>query len=507
MDSTDSFLALKDKVLSKKPILREILAKHGSKSLFDYVKGYISVNLNPPIKSRQNELIGTIKEEVGKLLGKQAGQSVANQLKRYYYVSTADHHGPICHPFFLSSNLISAAPYFEQGDTVLNNVIVLSCGNVSLNNSSFPRGLIFNALGKNGLALHQLPFSSAQYRQCPVFNFPKYTEENITSTFKLLYEKVQSGELTQAVAEKAVGLLEEIYLKPDVLEANDYSEQITKTNFTLWQKFFNAMKIKHAPNLIYLEQESLVNRLLINHHLFEDTVISRMIFDPSFEKLILKYFDNIQGAFSVAEGWGTYFFWALPKGAKYRLQLFKQGNYLASADGSYKVALTPDGLYQALVKKELIPSMMMCYVLLTFYYGLKCLGGFSQVNYLTFMKKAYIKMQADRGKFKSIELCARVQTKEMGGDFTLAFLSGGQAGLVPATGLDLLLYGDEKTWPCLVNESKNITLEEAINPLLPEFYRIIYPENMRTPELMELSSQEISRLTYLEKKISPCVTL
>jgi hypothetical protein len=189
------------------------------------------------------------------------------------------------------------------------------------------------------------------------------------------------------------------------------------------------------------------------------------------------------------------------------LQLWKKGNWLESADGSYRIELRPDTIREALKKRELIPGMMLCYILLCFYYGLKCLGGFSQVNYLTFMKNAYIKMQADRGNYKSIEMCARAQTKEMCGDVALAFLGLPDGSLTPATGLDLILHGSEYTWPKLVELSKLITLEEALNPMMPEFYRIVYAEDVRKSDLNAVTAEDIVKLTGLDKKMKACAYL
>ena len=147
---------------------------------------------------------------------------------------------------------------------------------------------------------------------------------------------------------------------------------------------------------------------------------------------------------------------------------------------------------------------MLTFIVLSFYYGLKCLGGFSQVNYLTFMKNAYIKMQTERGNYRSIEVCARAQTKEIGGDFTITFIKGPNGEMLPATGIDLILYGDDKTWPTLMEESKTIGLDEAISPMMPEFYSILYPEVERDPELSAITSTDITKLIKLDSKIKAC---
>lgn len=501
-----NYSRLKEAVLDKRPVLREILKKRGTKNLYDYSQEYIRVNLNPPIQDRQEEFLGTFRSEVAKSLGAEVADSAVEQLRQHYYVSTADHHGPICHPFFLNSNLMASAPYFEYADPVLKNVIVLACANVSLNNSSFPRGLIFNSFGNGKIQTHRLSFLPSNAHSSTVYNFRPYTSDEVKKIKVLLQEKVRSGDVQDSVGKKINDLIDEIYNQPVVLDSDCFSDQVTKTNFQLWKKFFPSND-PATPNLIYLEQEGLVVRLLIEHHLYSDSTIARILFDPGYDDLMYKYFEGIMGAFSREREVGTYLFWGVSKDKNYRVQLWKDGDYLASKDGSIKIELSPTALEQALVDGQIIPSMMMIFITLCFYYGLKCLGGFNQVNYLTFMKNAYIKMQVDRGNYRSIEVCARAQTKELCGDLTVAFLGGPNGELIPATGLDLVLYSSHNTWPCLVEESKQISLEEALAPMMPEFYRIIYPEAERDPVLAAITPEEITKLIKLDEKIKPCITL
>jgi len=501
------FEKLVDKVLDKRPVLREIIEKRGDKNLYEYAKDYINVNLNPPIQQRQDELIGTMSEEIQRLLGADVAKSVADQLAAHYYVSTADHHGPVTHPFFINSNLLTSAPFFEHSDPVLQNVIVLACGSVSLNNSSWPRGILFNTYTKGKIQTQKLSFFPAKDRLCPVFNYRSYTKEDIERCKGFLRDMIKSGDVHIEEGTKIEALLDEIYLNPAALDSQDFSEQVTKTNFKLWKKFFGEKYADEAPNLIYLEMESIVTKLLVKHHLYTDTVMTHLLFDHAYDPLVEKHFDGIQGAFDRKANYGTYLFWGLPKGAKYRIQMWKEGDFLVAEDGSYKIELKPEIIQKALETKELMPSMMLSYMVLAFYYGLKCLGGFSQVNYLTFMKNAYIKMNVDRGNYRSIEVCARSQTKEMGGDFTLAFMGGPNGELVPSTGLDLILYGTEESWPKLIEQSKIISLKEGIFTLMPEFYRILYLETERDPELLSVSPEDITKLLKLDEKVKACTNI
>jgi len=503
---SEKFYTLREKVLERKPVLRHIVEKHGDKVLYDYAKEYAQVNLNPPIKRRQDELIGTIQRIVTERLGDDVGVSVGEQLKKYYFVSTTDHHGAICHPFFLNGNLISSATYFDASDPVLSNIIVLACANISLNNSSYPRGLLFHSNLGNQQEMHRLSFFPASDRLCPVYGYRSYTHYDIERMKQDIERKARTQAIAPTVAQKLMYLIDTVYASDQALSAATFSDQITLTNTRLWNQFFAPNHID-APRLIYIEQETVVSELLINYHLNHDTIIKHILFNPKLESLIHKYFQGIRGAFSLFEQSGTYFFWALPKGQKYRQQLWKRGEYLVTADESYRIALAPDAIAEALRTKEIIPSMLLTFMVLAFYYGLKCLGGFSQVNYLTLMKRAYIKMLADLENYKSIEVCARVQTKELCGEVTLAFLKNSEGTLMPATGLDLLLYGNDMTWTQFVELSKNVTLAEALNPLMSEFYKILFPENTRQADLAALTPEEITHLTGLHEKIKPCAIL
>lgn len=505
-EQTGAFQALRDSVLSQRPILNELIQKRGQKSLYEYTKDYISVNLNPPIKQRQDELIGTFRKEIAKLLGDEIAQKAAKQLERYYYVSTADHHGPICHPFFINANLLLAAPYQEINDPDLQYVIVLACASISFRNSSFPRGLLFHNATDQKFEVERVAFFPASMRACPVFNWRAFVQEEIETIKRDMNNKVKSKKMTMAVGTKINGLMDEIYLQPDVLACKTFSEQVTKTNYTLWQKFFGDAK--QAPaNLICLEQETLVMQLLLDYHLEQDTILHHVLFDASYDPLMQQYFEGVMGAFSIKDHWGSYLFWAIPPGQKYRVQLWKQGNTLVTDDGSYQLELTPAALRVAMEKREIFPTTLLDFFVLSFYYGLKCVGGFNQINYLTDMKNAYIKMNVDRGNYRSIEVCARAQTKEMNDGFTLAFVAGSDQKTYAATGLDFFLYGDDTTWPRLVETIKQITVEEAFNPLLPELYRVIYNEKDRTPELSAITDEQIMQLTGLDKKITPCAQI
>lgn len=504
-DSLKNFNSLKQKVLEKRPVLKQLLKKKGGKNILEYSNQYIDINFNPTIPRRQNELLEVIGSTVEERFGKGKANSVVNQLKKYYFVSTADHTGPINHPFFLNSNLLIAASMLNHNDPALKNIIVLSCARISVDNSSFPRGLFFHNYQNEKLETHRLAFFSGNLRPPLIYNVRPYCKADLEKIYLELEVKLKKNEITNNQCQKLISTFKEVYDRPEFLNLPTYTEQISKTNFLLWKKFFPDSDTK-LPDLIYLELEDIVAKLITKYHLTQDTIVNHILFDPEYEPYINTYFENIFGSFSRKESSGTYLFWALPPGARYNLQLWREGSFLVSKDRSYKIELTPEAIKEALIKKELIPGLLLDFMVVSFYYGLKCLGGFNQINYLTMMKNNYIKMNVDLENYRSIEICARAQTKELCDGPTIAYLGyNGEQQLTLASGLDLILYQDKNSWKTLIDLAKNITLEEALNPLLPEIYKISYDQKEWEENLTSITEKEITNLTGLNKKIKPCI--
>lgn len=492
----------------KRPVLNDVLKNHGQKSVFEYLKGYIAKKYIPTNSTRQQELIDVVRKETESRLGKEAADSVAEQLKEYYYVSTTDHYGPIYHPWVFNFNMIASAVCAEDGEPALKNIITLACANVSLNNFSFPRGFAFHSdiTGKNNL--NRFSFLPSNAHSYPVYGFRGYNVDEINKVKKSLKDAVAKKDIRAEEERKANSILDEIYAKPELFGSEYYADQITKTNFALWNKMVPKIGPKKI-NFVYLEQEWIVTRLLIEKHLGKRTTVSRILYDEKSEELLMKYFAGLPESFSRREKLGTYLFWAQPKGDKtrHRLRLWKEGNLLMSEDRSYKVELTPEALEKALISKELVPSVLLTFIVLCFYYGLKCLGGLGQINYLPLLKQAYIKMQNDLERYESAAACEKTETDNLGGEITVALLSSKTNGTAPATSWDFLIHDKGDAWKIFERQTKQITLEEAIVPMFTEDYPIIYPLNERHPALAAITAKDITRLMNLDKKIRPCVSM
>lgn len=498
---------MQDRILQARPMLGNILQYQGQKSLFNFAKTYTRTNYNPLIEPRKQEFLVTFRQMVTELLGETVAESATTQLKRYYNVSTAEHNGPLTHPNLVNANLLASLPCLDPIDPNYENIIVLACANISFDNYSFPRGLIFHSFAKGEMQTNQLVFFPRSARPCPVTYYPAYTTEAIDSAKKRIQTFVQEGVLRNEEALRLTALVDEIYNDPSVLACKDYTDQVTKTNYMLWKKMLPSQRYK-APNLVFLEQEKLVNRLLLANHLDRDTVISRMLFDSRYHTAILKYFDGISGAFTSETESGTFLFWTLPPGAKYRVQLRLDGDSLTTKDGSYRVALTPDAIAQAIQNRELIPSTLLSFSVLCFYYGLRLRGGFEQTTYLPQMKRAFITMLGEVGDFESVKYCADTPTAGLSlVRPILGFASLPDGNKTPASAIDYIIYGNEELLLQTREAAKRISLSEAIYRAYPDLYRSLYRADEQDPRLAALTATDIEAAIGLDRKIAPSISL
>ena len=441
---------LKAKILAKRPILAGLFERFRGVTVAEYDR-VLAPSAAPADPARKQEFIQAVSEEAGRHFPAEAAASVAAQLQDEYMVSTAEHHGPLTHPFFVHSNLLAAAKPRK-------NIIILAVGNVSLNNSSYPRGLVFHS---GDGRQHHLPFFPWRERMASVFGQRAFNQTDLNRLDGLISDKVRSGELTEVRAAGVRRFIDKVYGQDEILRLPDYNHQVVKTNDRLWQEFFSRSGFT-PPRLVTLQLEDVVLGLLKRHHIFSKTEIHELIFNHDIHRLLEQYADGLPGNFSRAEQKGTFLFWHLPPKSGSRQQLWLTDGYLVSV-GGYRLKLKPETVAQAMERGELIPGTFLSLLLLSEYYGVKCLGGFSQGTYLTRMHEAYNLMRGRPAKDFDPNHSSGLRS-----DFVLGFFAE-TSGLAAGQRFG---YGAAPRRPVLggiFSTIGKLTLEEAMAPLFPEF--------------------------------------
>ncbi len=493
-------------VLERHPTLSCMLRRHGKKSVASYICEYTGFVCDANNRLRQSECIEAIGCEAEKVYGPRLAASTCMQLKHYFFASTTDHHGPLHNPWVLNYNLLAGNEALAHPDSALCNVITLACSNVSLNNFSFPRGISFSADGAHARGQRKMSFFSNKFvGSRGVITQPAYDRASIERMMEGLHELRSSCSISRESFFSLQRVLRTLYAHPDVLSCSTYAHQIGRINFLLWERF-NFRSNKKNVRFIYLEQEAVVRRLIVSHHLKKDTLLHRVLFDTSENPLVKKYFEGMKTCFNENDCDGTYLFWALCPQSGTRLQLWKKGGHLVSNDGSISIALTSEAIGLALRRGTLIPSVLTTFMVLCFYYGLTCFGGLGQVAYLPVMKKAYEEMVLSLGDTESLHACQHIETDRLGGEIIIAFLAQRSGRVVPATAIDLLLYGNGSTNSDIANIARTVSFSDAMMVTMPTEYPMRYSPSERDPALSAVTMEDIASEMAQAHRIEPVLS-
>lgn len=491
-----------DKVFELRPNIKEIYDETKGVDLVSYDKKHIRENRNPIIRARKSELISVVQKNVQRLLGSKIADSVAKQLKGNDSVSTAQHSASLGH-YVLKLTLQNALPYFNSDNPNLQNVIVLACSDVSFNNSSTPRSMLLHT--KQGL--DYLPFFGRAVDASPVIFHPAYTHESIENMLKEVEKIENAGGLNKFQVSKLKEILDDIYSSPHVLSAKYYTDQITIVNYYLFKNIFNNYPSR-VPNLVYLSQEEIVSNLILEFHLQNRTTIHNVLFDPKMHQLLEKYFDKAEGAFSIKEQKGTFLFWGYDKQNKSRIKLFRQGNSLVSVDGSFRIELVPEVIRDGLESKKIIPTVMLSFFVLAFYYGLLLTGAYKQSYDLPRLLSKYIKMLKEYGDKEGILATEDLITSNLIVPASILYLKDPGGEYVPATALDILINPEKQAkWEELFASYKQIPFSEVIVKMFPIIYNRLCPQKQKEEKLASITEQDLDQFTGFPKKIPPIVDL
>lgn len=504
--SAEKFDKLINSILVRKPVLRDIIVEFGNSSVLEYARRHLVNSVEQVFPERAPELLSVVREEIGRLFGSDIADRAVRQMSKFYSVSTADHHGPITHSFFLNPNLVCAAASAEDPECKEEFIITFPCANISFNNSSFPRGILYHAMNRQGrLDMGRLAFVSAKNRQATLYGSPAYTREDIKRVYADIDRQVTEFGLSRKQMNELRGIIKDVYDQDALYAQKDYSDQMTLTNYALWKRFFPAGS--HAPDLLYVPMENIAVNTFLKYHIDQDTILSKLVFNEEYANIIAELFNGVQGAFDFQTGAGTFMFWGLSEGKNNLLSLKRDGNVLVDASGEFRVELTPESLREALEKKRIAPSMLFVFAVLAFYYGLRCVGGFSQVNYLTQMQEQWVKFLTRINLIDDIPAVKKVQTRGFVGDLAIAYIKDATGKSCLASGIDLILYQGSEVWHSLCKNIRTLPLAEGFYSLCSDFYPVTYSAAERDPELSSINAADLLEYLEVDKRCEACITM
>ncbi|MFA6463724.1 MAG: hypothetical protein WCV55_01820 [Candidatus Paceibacterota bacterium] len=496
-------------IFEKKPKFKDFYGKNKEKKWVNYInESYPQVSNIKNKKEFSKVFFNTVKSILGE---KKATKALAS-IEQTGFVSTADHHGLLCHPFF--SNMTIA----RSSNKILNRPetqITLTVGAVSPTNSSFPRSIFFH--DKN-LDLQKIHMVSLKWRQRPLYGIPAISQKEFLKIKDYFFGK----DISKKNKKRFSSFIEKCLERDDLWKPADhrllaqsmaggqkrFCEQLTILNDIWWDEIFGGLR----GDILYLEVEELVKNILLSS--FEKPVrhsstnatadgtdiLSEIFFNEERRNLYLKNFDGVTGAHNIQNKTGSFLFWFIDEKENKRKQLFLNGKNLETEDKKTIIPLESDLLKKYLNDYSLMPSMALCYSILAFHYGLTLGGGFSQIQYLGDMKIAWGKVFPEfKKEFEN------VRTDIFSGEAIITGISKGQV-TEPATLADFLIYPkDPKEADKLAEKTlSEITIGESLDAMMYELYEIVSGSYEPIEDLPKPRKTLMSQ-TEKEMKLNKCL--
>jgi hypothetical protein len=443
-------------VCKNRPELARIIKENASTSVCSYYKD--TSTAENCSDSLLIEIITDIARERNIDVG---SDSIKKTLVNSFRVGTADHHGPLGHPFFFHNTLMEKIIAREH-----EAIILLPCAGISLDNSSFPRGVLFHAA--DGTLLRIPFFPSSKHRE-PVYAMKvstqamrEYAQRNISKNNQIFSQEIKN---------KLSQIIESILPENETIT---YEVALSRINERLW----NIVDSRET-SVITIDQESVVAEYICRS-LSKDKMLDALLTNADVQKSFLKHFNGVIGAFDSEKNTGTHLFWYRTEHT--REQMYLKQNILVTHTGN-KVFLTSEGIIEALKTKKMYPSMALSFIILCEFEGLRTDGGFSQVNYLKEILERYDEVVKDaNGPLNKRR--HKIHPSIFRGEITIAPFALGD-NTVQATLLDLILYAPTDWKTRIKAYSEKLSLTDSIYGMMESFYKIT------TGQIVQLSDAPV----------------
>lgn len=471
---------------AKLPHLPPLLRQWGDAPLGRIAAGFAD---NPPGQAGQekasNALLAAARSMTAPVLGDAAAEALVQRLAANPSVLAANYHGVECFP-----EMVQAIHFFALGDLVSEPaeadfgpvIPVLSCSSVSLQSQTYPRGLMLSRRDAEGIGHVHLPFFPSALQDVMASRSPALTMTQLRAMRALWLHKGRPP-LLRWEREAVDAIMDRHVLRPDVLDQPTFSAQVTRVNASLCAERYS--QARHA-NVIYLEMEALVTRLLGQDLEDEGSVMHRILFDPQVRALILGTLAGVRGcwrteainglALGRTGSAGTVFFW-MPdeKGRRCPLRLcVTRPGEAGLGFGDTCIPLRPAALLNALASGTIVPSLFTSYMSLTLDHGLRCFGGIFLAEYLPAMIRGVASAMEAAGSPLNVHspgqclaaLPLTVQIKD--------------GGLRPAGSVELAAAGGLTR--AQLNRIAQLTLADVLPLSLASWYQDYIPFRERTPD-------------------------
>jgi hypothetical protein len=442
-------------------------------------------------------LADAVYEYAAPLLGEEVAAMAREELKQSPVVLTANHHGVDYFAQSVQGTLLFSQRKLPNGSHA-KTVPIFACGSIPLDNMTYPRGALLYATEGSKLPL-RLPLFPDRMKRKMVSEVSKVNKDMIARAEKVLGKLVVECSIPQQVASTLSSVFNEYSVNEESADVAGYSEQSMLVNQSIWGKMLDNLTIK--PALVYMELEKIVSILLRKDLQNKDSLAYQLLFSSSLRENFLVGLDGIKGCWTKPElerrlterkdirhqsskASGTFMFWGVgDDGQKIPLLPIQEGTEckLVGVDDSgeiWEIELTSSNLYEALHQERLLPSVMACFIALTFARGVTCAGGYYQGDYLAEMREQLILvLQQSKLSDRAIYSIENAPIDSYLSGMQTVMYRTGNGGLMPAGPIEIIASGGladdelDRINNLTVAEAHAASLYEIVNDVAPELAR------------------------------------
>ena len=482
-NSTLSAEELLDIACENSPVIKHAIHKYGELSLSDYLQQLMPSN-NVSLQGI-DDLVMVVHTYVSQLLGETIAQTVSQDLRSNPVVLAANHHGVDYFSQSVQGSLIFSLNKFES-NSAHPAVPIFACGNVPLDNITYPRGLLLyhnDPAGLDDIPI-RLPLFSDRQKRTLVSVAEGIGESMILRAEKRFSQILDEKKISPFLKEPFHKILRDDYGAPSVLGLSSYSQQSVVLNNRIWKRLFSDAK--SAPELVYIELEKIVNGLLGIDLLDSNSLAWQIMFDPILRETVLEVLDGAKACWfldrlrqraggsnldlsqrKALNGGGTLFFWGIDSAGR-RVPLYLETSRHKNAmlrgiddrGNHWELPFTPSSIIEALNNNRLLPSLFTCFVVLSFARGVSCLGGYFKDEYFPVMKHGLARaLRYTRGYQHLADYVNQVPNVTYLSGMLAVMAKLGEKYLIPAGPLEIIgrggLTGSD------IEKIKSLTIREA----------------------------------------------
>lgn len=370
------------------PRLIELLRVAGKQTIAEYAKALWEPLPRPVSKQGRlawQYLLQALRDQL------QTSDTALSQFESFPIIQTADHYGLLLDPTSFHTNLLYHIGAKEAGHRFL---FINAASTVTLETwrAEGPGWLNINGVRVNvfGLSRKYLTSKSVGAANGP-FQFRLWIKEN-------------ESNLTES---------EKAYLDDlrDLLAGREYvnaTEAFNDANQLLWEQWDSQMQ-----TALVITDDQFVSRVLTFHLRHENSVISRMLFDPEVRRGVEREVASISNRFLPNN---TDHFWGVRDGRTRRLRLREAE--LRDEAGLLTVPFEREALIEGLREGRLYANLFFAFLALAILPGVRVLGGHRQLTYLPLIRQVCDRVLSEFFAGESDEL--RRELREGHGDGMIA---------------------------------------------------------------------------------------